>query len=80
MPRLDQAFLKDMLQRLPDGERYALSPDRFAEIFPPGHQDEQAMAAARRFGAAHRCTMDYWLATNEIFFTKAMRAEAAPPT
>jgi hypothetical protein len=76
MPKLDQPFLKDMLQRLEDGERYALSPDRFAEIFPPGHQDEGAMAIARRFAATHRCILDYWLGTNEVFFTKLARMPA----
>ncbi|MGZ3409008.1 MAG: hypothetical protein ACXWJW_00165 [Xanthobacteraceae bacterium] len=74
MRKLDQPFLKDMLQRLEDGERYALSPDRFAEIFPPGHQYESAMADARSFAAVNRCIVDYWLATNEVFFTKQRRS------
>ena len=73
MDRLDLDFLKDMLGRLEDGSRFALSPDRFAEIFPPGHQDHAAFASACQFAAAHRCTMDYWLATNEVFFTKIPR-------
>jgi hypothetical protein len=70
MDRLTTSFLKDRLNQLEDGSRFALSPDRFAEIFPPGHQDKVAFASARAFAAAHRCTMDYWLATNEVFFTK----------
>jgi hypothetical protein len=71
--KLTTAFLKDMLRRLEDGSRFGLSPDRFAEIFPPGHQDEVAFAQARAFAAAHRCAIDYWRATNEVFFTKVPR-------
>ena len=70
MNRLTTSFLKDMLNQLEDGSRFGLSPDRFAEIFPPGHQNEATFARAREFAAVHRCTMDYWLATNEVFFTK----------
>jgi hypothetical protein len=73
MARLDQPFLKDMLQQLEDGGRFGLSPDRFAEIFPPGHHDNGAYAAGKQFAASHRCLMDYWPATNEIFFTKQTR-------
>jgi hypothetical protein len=73
MNRLDLAFLQEMLNRLEDGSRYGLSLDRFAEIFPPGHQDERAFARARDFAAAHRCTMDYWRATNEVLFSKTAR-------
>jgi hypothetical protein len=73
MKRLDVEFLKDMLRRLEDGSRFGLSPDRFAEIFPPGHQDGVAFARAREFATDHRCTMDYWRATNEVFFTKIPR-------
>ena len=68
MDTLDLAFLKEMLNRLEDGSRYGLSLDRFAEIFPPGHQDEMAFERAGEFAEAHRCTMDYWRATNEVFF------------
>jgi len=70
MNKLTTTFLKDMLRQLEDGSRFGLSPDRFAEIFPPGHQDEVAFAQARDFAAAHRCAIDYWRATNEVFFTK----------
>ena len=70
MDKLTLAFLKDMLGRLEAGDRYGLSPDRFAEIFPPGHQDVGAFARALQFAAAQRCQMDYWRATNEVFFTK----------
>jgi hypothetical protein len=70
MGALDQAFLRRMLQRLEDGGRYGLSPDRFAEVFPPGHQDSAAFDAARGFAAAQRCIMEYWPATNEVFFMK----------
>jgi hypothetical protein len=73
MNRLTTSFLTDMLNQLEDGSRFGLSPDRFAEIFPPGHQNETTFARAREFAAAHRCTMDYWLATNEVFFTKIPR-------
>lgn len=73
MSRLDQIFLQQMLQALEDGSRFALSPDRFAEIFPPGYHDDAAHAQAQRFAAAHRCTMDYWPQTNEVFFTKLAR-------
>ena len=74
MSKLTIAFLKEMLGRLEDGSRFGLSPDRFAEIFPPGHQDEATFARAREFAAAHRCAIDYWRATNEVFFTKTPRA------
>jgi hypothetical protein len=74
MSRLGTGFLKEMLNRLEDGGRFALSPDLFAEIFPPGHQDGAAFAHARAFAAAQRCRMDYWRATNEVFFTKIARA------
>jgi hypothetical protein len=73
MARLDQPFLKDMLRQLEGGDRFALSPDRFAEIFPPGHHDSAAYSDAGRFAAEHRCSLDYWPATNEIFFTKRVR-------
>jgi hypothetical protein len=74
MSKLTAAFLTEMLNRLEDGSRFGLSPDRFAEIFPPGHQDEATFARAREFAAGLRCTMDYWRATNEVFFTKIPRA------
>ena len=74
MARLTIAFLVQMLQGLEDGSRFGLSPDRFAEIFPPGHQDAAAFAQARDLAAAHRCTMDYWRATNEVFFSKVPKA------
>jgi hypothetical protein len=73
MARLTIAFLIQTLQSLEDGGRFGLSPDRFAEIFPPGHSDPAAFARARDFAAAHRCTMDYWRATNEVFFSKVAR-------
>jgi hypothetical protein len=73
MHKLTTAFLKEMLNRLEDGSRFGLSPDRFAEIFPPGHQDAATFARAREFAACHRCVMDYWRATNEVFFTKIPR-------
>jgi len=73
MDRLTVRFLSEMLGRLEDGDRYGLSPDRFAEIFPPGHQDADAFARGRKFATDHRCSMDYWLATNEVFFTKQPR-------
>ncbi len=76
MSRLDQTFLRQMLQALEDGGRFALSPDRFAEIFPPGHHDDSARAQALRFATAHRCMMDYWPQTNEVFFTKLPRGDA----
>jgi hypothetical protein len=62
-----------MLGRIEDGERYGLSPDRFAEIFPPGHKDAEAYARAQAFAAEHRCLIDWWPATNEVFFTKLRR-------
>jgi hypothetical protein len=62
-----------MLQKIKSGERYGLSTDVFAEIFPPGHRDAESMARAARFAAALRCDMDYWLATDEVFFTKRAR-------
>jgi hypothetical protein len=71
--KLDQAFLLRMLQSLEDGERYGLSPDRFAEIFPPGYLDAAVLERARRFADAHRCVMEYWPATNEVFFMKMPR-------
>ena len=74
MNKLTLTFLKDRLRPLEDGSRFGLSPDRFAEIFPPGHQDEATFAFAREFAATHRCTIDYWRATNEVFFTKIPRA------
>jgi hypothetical protein len=74
MSKLTTTFLKEMLNRLEDGSRFALSPDRFAEIFPPGHQDETTFARAREFAVSHRCAVDYWKATNEVFFTKIPRA------
>lgn len=73
MEKLTISFLGDALNQLEDGSRFALSPDRFGEIFPPGHQNEIAFARAREFAAAHRCMVDYWLATNEVFFTKIPR-------
>jgi hypothetical protein len=73
MNRLGIGFLKDALNQLEDGGRFALSLDRFSEIFPPGHQDDAAFACARDFAAGQRCTMDYWRATNEVFFTKIPR-------
>ena len=80
MSKLTIIFLKEMLNRLEHGSRFGLSPDRFAEIFPPGHQDEAAFTRAREFAASHRCTMDYWRATNEVFFTKIPRvSDVVPP-
>ncbi len=73
MTRLDQAFLRQILQALEDDGRFALSPDRFAEIFPPGHQDDGARTQAAQFAAEHRCALDYWPQTNEVFFTKLAR-------
>jgi hypothetical protein len=73
MAKLTIAFLVQMLQGLEDGSRFGLSPDRFAEIFPPGHQDAAAFARARDLAATHRCTLDYWRATNEVFFSKIPR-------
>jgi hypothetical protein len=77
MAKLDQAFLLRMLQVLEDGDRFGLSPDRFAEVFPPGHHDAAAYAAGRCFAAAQRCTMEYWPATNEVFFRKNPRESDA---
>jgi hypothetical protein len=74
MARLTTAFLVQMLQGLEDGSRFGLSPDRFAEVFPPGHSDPAAFARARELAAEHRCTMDYWRATNEVFFSKVSRS------
>jgi hypothetical protein len=71
MDRLDTQFLKEMLQQIKEGDRFGLSTDLFAHIFPPGHQDEAALAEAARFAAMLRCEMDYWPATNEVFFTKS---------
>jgi hypothetical protein len=73
MRKLTTAFLKERLRQLEHGGRFGLSPDIFAEIFPPGHHDAAAEADARRFAATYRCTMDYWRATNEVFFSKARR-------
>jgi hypothetical protein len=70
MRGLDTDFLREMLGRLEEGDRFGLSPDRYAEIFPPGHHDTTAFAAGRRFAETHHCDMDYWRATNEVFFTK----------
>ena len=74
MDRLTAAFLSERLSQLEDGGRFGLSPDRFAEIFPPGHQDATAYAEAKRLGAEHRCLTDYWPGTNEVFFTKLPRS------
>ena len=70
---LDTRFLTEMLRKIKAGDRYGLSTDLFAEIFPPGHRDDAALAAARAFAAELRCMTDYWPATNEVFFTKARR-------
>lgn len=70
---LDKRFLTEMLRNIKDGERYGLSTDLFAQVFPPGHRDEAALAEARAFAADLRCMTDYWPATNEVFFTKMER-------
>jgi hypothetical protein len=73
MDRLDTQFLKEALQQIKEGDRFGLSTDLFSQVFPPGHQDETAFAEAARFAAMLRCEMDYWPATNEVFFTKSPR-------
>jgi hypothetical protein len=73
METFDLRLLTEMLGKIKDGERFGLSTDIFAALFPPGHTDAEAFARAREFGAKHRCDMDYWRTTNEVFFTKRVR-------
>jgi len=79
MAGFDTEILTEMLRQIKAGDRCGLSPDVFAAVFPPGHHDPMAFAAAKDFAAALRCDIDYWRATNEVFFTKRLRAIARQP-
>jgi hypothetical protein len=72
----DADLLKEMLRQIKDGERFGIGTDVFAAVFPPSHTDAGALAAARSLSEACRCDMDYWRATNEVFYTKRIRRRA----
>jgi hypothetical protein len=73
MQTLDLRLLTEMLGKIKDGERFGLGVDIFASLFPPGQSDVASMARAQVFAAERRCDLDYWRATNEVFFTKRVR-------
>lgn len=69
-PVVTRSFLRARLAELGRGGRYSISPDLFAELFPPDHEDDAAYSAAAGFARKQGCVIDYWQATNEVFFTR----------
>ena len=62
--------LRAVIADMPAGDKFGITNELFAELFPPGKRDVNAMAHCYEFAKVVGCRIENNPEDNEIFFVK----------